>query len=941
MRSSLARRLSRFLWLGALAAGTPAAAQQRPADSLATLLSVDPLVTVGSLPNGMRYYLRPNPRPAKRAELRLVVKAGSVLEDPDQRGLAHMLEHMAFNGTAHFAANDLVSYLESVGMQFGPDINASTGFDETVYMLQLPTDSAAVFAKGFQILEDWAHAQTLDPAQVDKERPVVIEEWRLGRGAGARMRDAQLPVLLRGSRYAERIPIGDTLTLRRFPPAALRRFYTDWYRPDLMAVVAVGDFDAAKVTALIREHFGAIPAAKAPRPRERFGVPDNDTTLVTVATDMEATGTSVAVYFKLPKRVATTVGDYRARTVEALVEQMLNQRLFELTQKPDAPFINASASRGAFIGDKDVFVLGAVVKDGGISRGLEAVLTEAVRAQRHGFATTELDRAKQNLRRSLERAYAEREKTESVDYAEEYVAHFLGGEPIPGIAAEVALQQRFLPSIGVDEVNAAARTWMPEKNRAIAVQAPAKPGVAVPAASELLALVKATEQATVAAYEDKGASGALVERPPAPATIAKTETIPEIGVTRWTLSNGVRVMLKPTDFKADQVLLRGSSPGGTSLLAQGDFAAARGASVLVQLGGVGAFDRVALQKALAGKAVSVAPDIGELAETIAGQASPQDLETMLQLVYLYFTAPRADSAAVLSFKQRQRAALENRGASPEAAFYDTLQVTLTNHHARTRPITAASIDSLDLARSLAFYRDRYADASDFTFIIVGSFTPESIAPLVRTWLGGLPSQHRVERWRDVGITTPGGVVTRTVRRGTEPKAQTQLIFSGAFEWTIPNRRAVSALEEVLRIRLRDVLREALSGTYGVEVESATSRDPRVTYQMAIGFGSAPDRAEALTKAVFAQIDSLQRTGPTAAEVEKVREIQRRTLETGLRENGFWLSALAFAEEYGEDPRGIANRLAEVGAMTPAIVQDAARRYLDVRNYVQVRLLPQD
>ena len=847
---------------------------------------------------------------------------------------------MAFNGTKRFPKNQLVSYLESVGMRFGPDINAYTSFDETVYMLQVPTDSATVEAKAFEILEDWAHALTLDPAEIEKERGVVVEEWRLGRGADARMADKQLPILLKGSRYAERLPIGDRTTLETFKPEVVTRFYNDWYRPDLIAVVAVGDFDPQKIEGLIRTHFADIPAKPNARPRAKYGVPDQDSTLVAIATDKEAEYTTATVYFKHPRRQSTTVGGYRTDLTESLFSQMLNDRLDEIRQQPNAPFIGAGAGNSTFIGDRDAFTLTAVVPDGGVLRGLDAVLAEALRVQRHGFTTTELDRAKQNLLRFYERAHAEREKRQSSGLADEYVRNYLINESIPGIEYEYALAQRLVPGITLAAVNRLAGEWMTERNRVIAVNAPEKEGVAVPTPAQLLAVFDSVSRRDLAAYEDADASRPLVEKAPRPGTVVSTSTIPDVGVTGWTLSNGVRVLLKPTDFKDDEVLILGTSPGGGSLLSDAEFPRAREATLLVTEGGVGSFNQIELQKVLAGKAVSVSPGIGSLSEQVYGRGSPKDLETVFQLMHLYFTAPRADSTAVVALKQRLRAALANRGASPEQAFSDTLSVTLTNHHPRTRPVSVATVDSLDLAASLRFYRDRFADASDFTFVIVGNFTLDSIRPLVTTWLGGLPSSGRKETWRDVGIDSPDGVVTRDVRRGTEPKARTVIAFHGPFEWNRENRYALSSLAEVLRMRFRDVLREELGATYDVSVSQSTERDPRPEYEFFIDFGSAPERADSLRATVFREIERLKSEGATADEIEKVREIQRRTEETELRQNGFWLNALAFAAQYGQDPRTIPQRAQLRATLDPALIRDTARKYLDETRYVQVRLLPE-
>ena len=939
--------LGATLALSTLAVG-PASAQTAPTPTTtpavdttsSAALPRDPKVTVGTLPNGMRYYIRQNAKPEKRAELRLVVNVGSVLEDDDQRGLAHFLEHMAFNGTARFPKNQLVSYLESVGMRFGPDINASTSFDETIYELQIPTDSASIEGKAFDILEDWARAITLDTTEIEKERGVVIEEWRLGRGADARMMDKQLPILLKGSRYADRLPIGDKPTLETFKPAAVARFYADWYRPDLMAVVAVGDFDVAKIEQLVKTHFGDVPAKPNGRARAKFNVPDQDSTLVAIATDKEAEYTTASVYFKMPRTQSTTVGGYRDDLAESLFSIMLNDRLDEMRQRPDAPFIGAGGGKSSFLGDRDAFTLTAFVPDGGVLKGLDAVLAEAVRVQKHGFTATELDRAKQNLLRSYERTYAERDKRESATLAGEYTRNFLVNESFPGIEYEYALAQRLVPGITLAEVNQLAGQWMGNANRVIAVNAPEKAGVSVPTSSQLLAVFDSASRRELAAYSDGDASRPLVSRTPRRATVVTSSRIPEIGVTRWTLSNGVRVILKPTDFKADEVLILGSSPGGASRLAPTEFARAREATTLVTEGGVGTFSQVDLQKALAGKAASAFPGIGELTETMFGRGSPKDLETVFQLMYLYFTSPRPDTTAVLAWKQRVRAALANRGASPDQAFSDTLAVTLTSHHPRSQPVTVATIDSLDLAASLRFYRDRFADASDFTFVIVGNFTVDSIRPLVLTWLGGLPATQRKETWKDIGMRTPAGVVTRDVRRGTEPKARTVIVFNGPFEWTRENRYAMASLVEVLRMRLRDVLREELGGTYDVSVSQSSERDPRQEYEFTIDFGSAPERADTLRAAVFRELERIKQDGPTAEEIEKVREMQRRADETELKQNGYWLNALAAAARYDSDPRLILRRSELRTKLSPAMVRNIARKYLNDSRYVQVRLLPE-
>ncbi len=923
-----------------LVAATPVAAQQ-PAVDLSSPLPVDSAVTLGTLPNGLRYYIRENPEPQERAELRLVVKAGSVLEDDDQQGLAHFVEHMAFNGTEHFEKQELVDYLEGIGMRFGPELNAYTSFDETVYRLTVPTDSAELVATAFQVLEDWAHGLLFDHEEIDKERGIIVEEWRLGRGAGARIRDQQLPVLFQGSRYAERLPIGEPEVIQSFEYETLKRFYRDWYRPDLMAVIAVGDFETATIEELVHRHFAGIPMPDIAPQRPIYPVPDHEETLSAIATDPEATFNSVAVYWKQPPREVGTLGAYRQSIVEALYNRMLSFRLFELTQEADPPFIGAGSSQGRFIGPKEVYILAAGVQENGHERALEVLLTEAQRVARHGFADTELEREKRELLRHLQQAYDEREKTESSRYASEYVRAFLYNEPIPGIAYEYETHQQLLPAVALVEVNRLAREWITENNRVILVDGPEKEGVAVPTEDELLAVFAAVESAGIEAYVDAATEAPLVPILPEPAEIIEIEEIEELGVQRWTLANGVRVLLKPTDFKDDEILFNGWSPGGTSLASDENYVAAMTASAVMMLAGIGEFSLIDLQKKLAGTAVRVSPSIGSLFETIGGSASPSDVETMFQLTYLYFTAPRRDGAAFQSLKSRMQASLANRDADPGSAFSDTLNVTLTQHHFRARPPTLELYDEMDLDASYEFYRDRFVDAGDFFFVFVGNFDPDSLKPLIQTYIGGLPTTGREETWRDEGIRYPSGVIEKTVYKGIEPKSQTRIVFTGPFEWTRENRYAIRALGDVLRIRLREVLREDMGGTYGVSAGGSGSREPVPDYRFSIAFGTAPERLERMVDAVFLQVDSLQTVGPSQEDVDKVKEMQRREYETDLRENSFWLGQLIAAERYAVDPRNILNYGEMIDGLTAEMVREAALRYLRTDNYVQVSLFPEE
>ena len=498
---------------------------------LETPLPADPAVRAGVLPNGMHYYVRANGAPSKRAELRLVVNAGSIAEDDDQRGMAHVIEHMAFNGTTHFQRNELVNFLQSIGVRFGADLNAYTGFDETVYTLQVPTDTARILEQGLTVLEDWAHGQLFDSTEVAKERGVVVEEWRAGKGAADRMREQYWPTLFKGSRYADRRTIGSEASILSATPSLLRRFYRDWYRPDLMAVIAVGDLDPFQMEESIKRHFAAIPSASQPRPRVVATVPANKEPLIAIVSDKEATSTDVQILFKLPQKATRTIGDYRGQLIGRLYAAMLNARLSEVSQRPDAPFAQAVVGKGSLVRGLDVFSVSALVKDGGAERAAEALLVETRRVDQFGFLQTELDRAKDSMLQSYQRAFADRGSTASSQLASQYVARFLNGEPTPGIEIEYSLVQQVLPTIALTDVNTLASGWITDENRVIVVQAPEKAGVRLPTAADILAALDRAAKAPLTAYAENVSSDALLSTLPQPGSVAATRRRPEIGVT--------------------------------------------------------------------------------------------------------------------------------------------------------------------------------------------------------------------------------------------------------------------------------------------------------------------------------------------------------------------------------------------------------------------------
>ena len=905
-------------------------------------IPLDSAVRTGTLPNGLRYYIRRNARPANRLELRLVINAGSVLEDDDQKGLAHFTEHMLFNGTRRFAKNDIVSYLESIGVRFGADLNAYTGFDETVYILPVPTDKPGLVERSFDVLEDWAGGALFDSTEVVKERGVVLEEWRSGLGAGARIRDQQFPVLFQGSRYAVRLPIGDTTILKTANPGPLKRFYRDWYRPDLMAVVAVGDYDPARVEQLIKERFSRLTNPATRRPRNLEAVPAHDSTLVTIVTDPEEQVSSVQLIWKHSPAPLAKLSDYRMMLARRLYNQMFNSRLTEITRQQDAPFAFASSSYGGFVRSTDVYFLSATVKDGGIQRGLEAILREARRVDQHGFLPAELERAKSTQLRGLESAYQERDKSESDGFAAEYINHFLTNEPTPGIAWEYETAKRVLPTVTLEDVNSLGRQWITNTNRVVAVSAPTGPQAAVPSAGELLNTFRKVDGETVTAWTETVSEAPLVATAPAPGRVVDEKKMPELGVTDWTLSNGIRVLVKPTDFKADEVIVQGWSSGGTSVVSDADFVDASLATLAVGRGGVANFDAVELGKKLAGKRAGVQFDLGNLTETISAGGSPRDIETILQLIYLKATAPRRDEQAFNALRAQYVPLLANRDKDPNQVFQDTVLVTMQMNHPRAQPLTVPMLQASRYDRVFEIYRERFGDLTDFTFVVVGAVNVDSLKPLVEQWIGALPASGRKETWKDVGLKTPTGVIEKTVRKGAEPKANTLVLFSGpAASFDPQSRYAMRSMGELLEMKLLENLREALGGTYSVSAGGSLSKYPTPEYQFLINFGSSPDKVDLLWKTVLAVIDTVKQNGATPDELQKVREQQIRLQETSEKENGYWAGNISARIENGEDPRGLVNYTANfIQKLTNDQIKEAAMRYLDTGRYARFILMPE-
>jgi zinc protease len=710
-----------------------------------------------------------------------------------------------------------------------------------------------------------------------------------------------------------------------------------------MAVVAVGDFDKAAIEKLVNSHFASLPAAKNPRPRTAYDVPDRVDTGYAITTDKETSNTSIEIDTLLPAREPGTVGVYRQKTVDRLFSAMLNGRLSELAQKPDTPFVFGFTGRGSFLGKtKDIVFLTALVKEGGIERAMRTLLTEAERVARFGFTDTELARAKVNVLRNYERLSLEKENALSAMKASEYVRNFLVSETLPSADDEYALHQRFVPEITLAEINKLAREWYPNtvKNRLVVLTAPQKAGLTIPDEAKLAAIIKEPIAADLKAYVDTVASAVLLESPPTPGKIVNTTTNEKAGLTIWELNNGVKVVLKPTTFRADEILFRATSPGGTSLASDADYIPASTATQVINSGGVAKFSAIDLGKMLAGKVASASPFISELEEGLNGTSSRKDLETMFQLIYLRFTQPRADSNAFAAQATQTKTLMANQSVVPEFSFFEALNSARYQDHPRRRMPSAATVDQWNLDKSLTFYKDRFADASDFTFYFVGSFDEAMMKPLVERYLGALPSLKRKETWKDVGVKTPAGIVEKRVEKGIEPKSRAAIVFTGPFVFDQEHRVAIRAMAEILQTRLLDLIREELGGTYSITAGFGYQKYPKQDYSITISFGCSPDRTEDLIKRVFGEIEKFKAEGPTEKQLADEKEALIREFETNSKQNGYLLNQLQLRFYNGEEPEGLWLIPEFYKKLDAATIKEAAKTYLNTNSYVKVTLFPE-
>ena len=908
---------------------------------IAQPIPIDKNLRTGTLDNGMKYFIQKNAKPENRAEIRLAVKVGAVMEDDDQQGLAHFVEHMAFNGTKNFEKNELVHYLESTGAQFGPDLNAYTSFDETVYMLQVRTDDEEILSKGLLIFEDWAGGLLFDGEEIDKERGVIKSEWRSRLSPDQRMQNKYFPVMYHGSKYAERLPIGKTEIIENAPYDALRRYYTDWYRPNLMAIIVVGDFDVELMEAEVRTRFSKLQNPENPRPRTEFNVPHHEKTFVSIHSDKEATSSSVRMAIKLPKFRIESQDDIRTQLTHRLYNGMLNNRLSELRQLPEPPFIFGYCGYGGDIGDIDRYSAFARTRDGELLVGLEAVMTEVERAKRFGFTTSEMEREITNIMTRMESAVKEMDNAKSRSLASRYVYHFLKNNPAPSPDQRLAIYEKFFPTISIDEINALSEKWLKETNRVFVLTAPEQEGVPMPTEDEVYTVLNSVKHAKLEPYKDEVDTSPLFSASLTPGSVVERNEVAAVGIKEWILSNGVKVISKKTDFKEDEVMMRAKSDGGTSIYNDDDYRASRFADRIVDAAGLGDFDAIQLDKKLTGKLVSATPYIGERTEGFRGSASLGDLETMFQLTHLYFTSPREDNEAFQSFITKQESVYKNLMSNPDYYFMDYgMKIKMNNHPRRGFP-TSEDIQSIDYEKVLEVYRDRFEDASDFTFYFVGNFDEKMLETYATKYLATLPSTNRKEMWKDVGANYEKGVVRKSIEKGEAQKTQVNLMFHGDFEYNQENEYLMQSMLAAMRIKLREELREEKGGVYGVRASGGAWSEPTEKYSITVSFNAEPERAEELIESTKMVIKKYQAEVFEDKDVDKVSETQRQSMIKNIQENRYWMSKIMEAYEDGYDPSLISIETLDKHqkSLTPENLKMAAQRYFDWNNYFELVMSP--
>lgn len=903
----------------------------------AVKLQLNTKIETGKLENGVTYFIQENAKPENRIELRLIVNTGSIQENESQLGLAHFVEHMAFNGTKNFEKDKLIKYLESLGMGFGPEINAYTSFDETVYQLSIPADDPEIISNAFLILEDWAHQISFDDEEIEKERGVIVEEWRNGRGVHGRYQDILIPTLLKDSRYADRLPIGDMDVVKNCDPQELRDYYNEWYRPELIAVAVVGNISGVDVKSEIEKHFSFINEFNG-RERVTYDTPIIERTAIEIISDPEMTYSDISMFIKKPLIKIITEGDYRNYITEVLGVLIFNSRMEEIYTKPDSPFTYAGTGTTSFVRDVSMAMFSAQVKEGEILTGFKALLIEIEKVKQHGFNQDELDRAKSMITMILNQMYNERDNVESPNIIRELVSHYLEGNVVMDIADETTLLNSFIEEITLEEVNMGGKTFFNGADKTVTVHVPENRDITLPTKEELLSLFDNVSRSTYEKREKESAIKPLFEKSLIPGTVITQNTDEENGITTVTLDNGAVILLKPTDFMDDEIQFSAISYGGLSLVEDSEFLSGSIAASLTKMSGLNGMDSIELDRTLTGKNVHVSPWIGNYTEGLTGGSNILDREIMFQLIHLYFTNPEFSDESYEVLINNIKDYISNRENSPKTIFNDKVKELLSSGHFRSKPITMESLTDVDLKEIEEIYIERFSDPSDFYYVFTGNFSVEEIIPLLTTYIGSIPAKNLKEMPKDLGITFPEGVIEELVVKGIEEQSVVEIIFNGDFTGTEEDEFALELLSNYLEEELRVLIREQMSGTYGVSVFSDIRLYPVKKYMFGIYFGCEPGREEELSEAVFTELEKLKSGEVDKDALNAVLTNFSRNMELNLKDNNYWLKSIVSASLMERDFENIQDT--DTSAITAEKFISLANNYINSDQFVKVILKPE-
>ncbi|MFV0472250.1 MAG: M16 family metallopeptidase [Paludibacteraceae bacterium] len=908
-------------------------------------LPIDKNIRCGKLNNGLTYYIRHNEEPKQRAEFYIVQKVGAILENDDQNGLAHFLEHMAFNGTQHFPGKGIINFLETHGVKFGENVNAYTSLDETVYNLSdVPTIHEDVIDTSLLVLHDWSHSLLLLDNEIDEERGVIREEWRTRAGADRRMWSESNKLKFPGSQYAKRDVIGDTAVINNFKYQTLRDYYAKWYRPDLQGIIIVGDIDVDAIEQKIKTVFADIPAPINPAERIIYTIDDNKEPIVAIVTDPEARVTRIELEYKhdkLPAEVALSQSGYTINVINQIVAGVMSERFNEITMQADAPFVGGYAFYGELVKSKDVFNMIAIPKEGKEQEGLYALLLEAEKMKRFGFTPSEVDRAKINMLKSYEKAYNERNNVKNSSYVREYMGNFLDNEPIPGIEYEYELIKILLPNISADVVNQLAKQYVTDDNLIVTIMAPEKETVKIPSKEKIIQSIQEAKSITLEAKKDDSINKPLMDKLPKAGKVKKITTNTAIDATEMMLSNGIKIVLKPTTFKKDEILMSAFSDGGISKVHNiADLPSASFAASIINNNGIGKFSQTDLSKVLTGKIAGVNPYISDYEEGISGNSSVADFETMLQLTYLYFTAPRRDDNAFEAMMNMYRTSLANSLKNPSKAFSDSVGKTLSNHDPRTVLMTPETIDKIDQNKAIDIYKQRFANPADFTFVFVGNIDPQNkeTQKLIATYLGGLKTNKSREKWDDSDKHTPKGIIYNYFEKEMQVKKASNLIYySGTIPYSVQSNTTLEAIGSILRMRYTESIREKEGGTYGVGVRGGVSNTPTNKATLLMQFDTDPEKQAKLMDLIHAEVNEIVKNGPRYNDLTKVKENMLKKYEEDLEQNSWWRGKLI--NYYQDNLNYRTDYKTTIETLSPELIQSALKSLVEQKNVIEVVMKP--